>query len=172
MKPVYLSILFIVLAFTSCKKTTVTPVDFSKITVVDASCVYVGEIDSTDWTYDASWTTQELAFMKFTDTSVVVTDSSTGYVQLSGACSNPNDGLFIIGMNTQRQCKMKLVCVNTDMQILYYNTRKFTGGPIVTSYDFRNNTSFHKNQNYRIYYAFYNATDSLYYKGHGDFRIE
>lgn len=172
MKSVLVSLLFMVIAFQSCKKNTVTPVDFSKITVADASCVYISEVDSTDWTYDTNWTTQELNFMRFTDTSVVVTDTATGFVQLSAPCPNPSEGLFILGLNTQRQCKMKLVCVNTQMQVIYYLTRKFSGGPIVTAYDFRSTTSFHKNENYRFYYAFYNATDSLYYKGHGDFRIE
>ena len=163
--------LFTVLLFSSCKKTTVTPIDFSKITVADASCIYISEIDTTDWTYDNYWSAQELSFLKFGDT-ITITDSVTGYVQLSAPCPNPNDGLFIVGMNTERQCRMKLVCVNTDMQILYYTSRKFTGGPIVTVYDFRANTAFHKNGNYRFYYGFYNSKDSLYYKGHGDFRIE
>ena len=165
------SFFFCLLLFVSCKKTFVTPVDFSKITVADSSCIYISDVDTTDWSYDATWTAQETSFLNFADT-ISITDSLTGYIQLSAPCPNPNHGLFILGMNTEHQCKMKLVCVNTDMHILYYTARKFTGGPIVTVYDFRALTSFHPNKNYRLYYAFYNSKDSLYYKGHGDFRIE
>ena len=172
MKTLYsFSFLLLIFFFSSCKKTTITPIDFSKITVADSSCIYIGDVDTTDWTYDATWTAQEISFMNFADT-ISITDSATGYIQLSAPCPNPNGGVFILGMNTERQCKMKLVCVNTAMHILYYTSRKFTGGPIVTAYDFSSLTAFHKNANYRFYYGFYNSKDSLYYKGHGDFRIE
>ncbi len=165
--------LFSALFFSACKKDSTSLLyDFSKITVTDASCIYISGVDTTDWTYDDSWTDQETGFLKFSDTSVVVTDTATGYIQVDAICPNPNEGLFVMGVNTQRQCKMKLVCVNNEMQVLYYLTRKFTGGSVTTSYDFRSLTAFHKNENYRLYYGFYNSKDSLYYKGHGDFRIE
>lgn len=163
--------LVLIIFFSGCKKENTTPLDFSKITVADVYCVYISDIDSSDWISDDVWSTQETNLLKFTDT-LTLTDSTTGYVQLSAPCPNPSEGLFIMGINTERQCKMKLVCVNTDMQVLFYTARKFTGGPIATAYDFRSNTGFHKNENYRFYYGFYSATDSLYYKGHGDFRLE
>ena len=162
-----------ILVISSCKKDTSVPIDFSKITVTDStSCIIISDVDTTDWTYDANWTPGVTAFLYFIDSNLVVSDTLTGYVQVSPACPNPNHGIFIMGVNTERECLMKLVCVNTDMQILYYTTRKFTGGPIVTAYDLTTSTSFHKNANYRVYYGFFNAFDSLYYKGHGDVRIE
>jgi len=163
--------LFITVAFSSCKKDNSTPIDFAKITVTDTSCIYISDVDNTDWTQDAVWTIQEKSFMNFAD-SIVVTDSTTGYVQPSAPCANPNEGAFTLSMNAEKQCKMKLVCVNTEMEVLYYSSTKLTGGPISNAYDFRSNTAFHKNENYRLYYGFYNSKDSLYYKGHGDFRIE
>jgi hypothetical protein len=147
------------------------PIDFSKITVTDSSCLYISDVDPTDWVSDDSWTSKEAAFLKFTDT-LFVTDTSIGYVQISALCPNPNAGAFNLGVNTQYPCKMKLVCVNTEMQVLYYTTNILTGGPVPYNYDFRSQTAFHKNENYRLYYGFYNSRDSLYYKGHGDFRIE
>ncbi len=155
----------------SCKKDTSTPLDFSKITVTDTSCIYISDVDLTDWTSDAAWTTPETAFLNFADT-ILATDSTTGYVQFAAPCPNPNDGLFTLGVNTEKPCKMKLVCVNTEMQVLYYTSLQLTGGPVATVYDFRSNTAFHKNENYRLYYGFYNSKDSLYYKGHGDLRVE
>lgn len=164
-------IFLIAVFFSACKKESTTPLDFSKITVADIYCVYISDVDSSDWSHDDVWTAQETALLNFTDT-ISVTDCTTGYVQISAPCPNPSEGLFILGINTERQCKMKLVCVNTEMQVLHYTARKFTGGPIATAYDFRSNTAFHKNENYRFYYGFYSAADSLYYKGHGDFRLE
>lgn len=158
--------------FSACKKTAVTsPPDFSKITVTDSSCIYSGAVDSTDWTYDDTWTTQELALLNFTDT-ISVTDSTTGYVQVSAACPNPNHGVFIIGTDVQKQCKLKVAIVNTSMQLLAYNTYHLTGGPIMTGFNFAGSGSFHANENYRMYYAFYNSQGTLFYMGHGDFRIE
>lgn len=170
MKTVYFFAVLLML-LSSCKKDDSTPIDFSKITVTDTSCIFISDVDNTDWTYDAAWTIQEKSFLNFID-SIVVTDSTTGYVQLSAPCANPNEGAFTLGINTEKQAKMKLVCVNTEMEILHYNSAKLTGGPITRAFDFRSNTAFHKNENYRLYYGFYNSKDSLYYKGHGDFRIE
>lgn len=160
-----------VLFHSSCKKEIVEPIDFSKYTATDNNCVPLGVIDSTDWTYDAEWNATENSLMNFSD-NITGTDSIAGYVEVSPACPNPSEGIFIVGVNTERACKMKIVCVNTEMEPLFFTTKQLTGGPIVTAYDLRPLSAFHKNMNYRMYYAFYNAADSVYYKGHGDFRIE
>ena len=157
--------------FGACKKDNIVPIDFSQYTATDSNCIISGVYDNTDWTYDTTWTATETALMSF-NANIATTDSTFGYVHVSPACPNPNNGLFIIGINTEKQCKMKIVCVNTSFETLYYTSKKFTGGPIVTSYDFSALTSFHPNENYRLYYAFYNSLDSIYYKGHGDIRIE
>ncbi|MES2620950.1 MAG: hypothetical protein V4615_08860 [Bacteroidota bacterium] len=173
MKILYTSLLsFILLVqFVSCKKETVEVIDFSKHTATDINCATMGTVDSTDWTYDEEWSTIENSLMNFSD-NILVMDSMTGYVEVSPACPNPSEGLFVVGINTERGCKMKLVCVNTEMEPLFFTSKQFTGGPIMTAYDFRLLSAFHKNMNYRMYYAFYNAQDSVYYKGHGDFRID
>ena len=109
--------------------------------------------------------------MNFSD-NILLTDSIAGYIEVAAPCSNPSEGQFAISINTERQCKMKVAFVNTEMETLNFTSIKLTGGPTVTGYDFRSLTSFHKGMNYRMYYAFYTAKDSVYYKGHGDFRIE
>jgi hypothetical protein len=159
------------LQFLACKKETIIPIDFSNYTVTDSSCTIVVTTDPSDWSYDTTWTSKESSLMNFAD-NILIVDSLPGNIELSPACPNPSDGLFIIGINTERECKMKLACVNTEMETLYFLAKRFSGGPIVTGYDLRSLTAFHKDMNYRMYYAFYNSKDSLYYKGHGDFRIE
>lgn len=163
--------LLITLFVPSCKKDTVTTLDFSQITVTDSYCLYIDAVDISDWAQDANWTTQESSLLNFLRT-ISVTDSVAGFVQLSGACPNPSAGKFALGINTEHACVMKLAVVNTEMHVIYYTCKAFTGGPILTAYDFTSLTAFRKNQNYRMYYGFYTAGDSLYYKGHGDFRIE
>ncbi len=161
----------LVLVFNGCKKDSTTPLDFSSYTTTDIHCVTFGEPDSTDWTFDYYWTAQESALLKFNDTLTVL-DTLTGWIEVSAPCPNPGNGIFILGVNSEYACKMKLACVNTQMQILYYSTQKFSGGVTWIPLDFTTSTSFHTNENYRLYYSFSNAQDSVYYKGHGDIRIE
>ncbi|HRG90301.1 MAG TPA: hypothetical protein PLW44_14850 [Chitinophagales bacterium] len=172
MKPFYITLgLLILLAYSSCKKSDIAPVTFSNITVTDASCLYISNIDTTDWGYDEGWYSYEYNFISFND-SVRITDSLAGYVQVSAICANPNDGRFTWNVNTGRQCMLRMAIVNTDMQIVYYAVKRLPGGPVTYQYDFSANTSFHKNEYYRLYYGFYTSKDSLYYKGHGDIRLE
>ncbi len=155
----------------ACKKENSVQLDFSKITVTDLACIYISNVDTSDWTLDNTWTNQETNLMNFSRT-VSTTDTVAGYVQVSAACPNPSAGSLAVGVNTERACVMKAVFVNNDMQILHYSNQLLTGGPIITYHNFTSLSSFKKDANYRMYYAFYTAKDSLYYKGHGDFRIE
>jgi hypothetical protein len=157
--------------FSSCKKDAVTAVDFSKYTATDSNCLFTGTIDNTDWTNDAEWSATENALMNFS-TSIATLDSITGYVVVSALCPNPGNGVFTLRVNTERECKMKIACVNTEMETLFFTTNKMAPGPNINSFDFTAITAFHKNTDYRMYYAFYTSKDSVYYKGHGDFRIE
>lgn len=168
----FLLLLFILPFFIfSCKKDSPVVFDFSKITYTDSACNVTGTIDSTDWTCDSSWTTLEKSFLKFVDT-LSISDTVMGTISISPACNNPNNGLFIVGLNTERECKMKTAVVNSKMEVLWYGYQKFTGGPVWTTFDFRSLTSFANGNYYRLYYGFFNSRDSLYCKGHGDFRVE
>lgn len=174
MKSFYAPLLFLatLFQFASCKKDPVVIIDFSKYTATDSNCLITGAVDNTDWTDDITWAAQENALLAFSD-NIVLVDSIEGYIDISPLCPNPGDGLFTMDILTERECKMKIACVNTEMETLYFIAKKLTGGPpVTTEFDLRALTSFHKNMNYRMYYAFYTADDSVYYKGHGDFRIE
>ncbi len=164
-------LMLLALAINGCKKDNTTPLDFSKLTTTDIHCVTFGDPDSTDWTFDSYWTAQESALLKFNDT-LSVSDTLTGWIEVSAPCPNPGNGIFILGVNSEYACKMKLVCVNTEMQILYYSSEIFHGGVSWIPLDLTTNTAFRKSEYYRLYYSFSNAQDSVYYKGHGDIRIE
>jgi hypothetical protein len=173
MKQLYAFILLLVVAayLSACKKDTVTVIDYSKITLTDAQCNVTAITDSTQWSNDVYWTAFDSSLVKFTD-SISFTDSLTGKVEVSPACPNPSQGQFIVGVNTERACKMKVVCLNTSQEVLYFNSQLLTGGPIIIGFDFRSISAFHTGQYYRMYYAFYTAADSMYYRGHGDFKIQ
>lgn len=168
----FITAIFLLL-LASCKKDPVTKVlDFSRITTTDDQGYILGIADSTDWTFDSIFLAKELALLNFNDTNVKVTDTLTGNVTIQPAYPNPGVGIVALSLNTERECKFKIVCVNDEMQTLYYHMVRLSGGDYTAQYNFTTSTSFHKPANYRIYYGFYNSRDSLYYKGHGDIRLE
>lgn len=171
MKALQAFLLLFIVSIASCKKEKAVVYDFSKYTATDINGNIIGTADTTDWTYDATWAAAELKLLTFKDT-IKVSDTTCGYVQLSPAMPNPTAGLFIIGTDTEKECKMKAVFVNEQLNILLYLSKKFTGGPIVTAYDLTVHSAFRKGNFYRMYYGFFNGKDSLFYKGHGDIRIE
>ena len=156
----------------ACKKDEVFAPDFTTITQTDSSGVVIGSVDSTDWGYDAGWNGTEFNFLAFNDTSANSLNSITGTVMLSPPMPNPSRGLFILGLNPERQVKMKYAFVNSDLKVLQYGARKLNGGVTWMPLDLTTNTAFKKGEYYRMYYGFYNSKDSLYYKGHGDIKIE
>lgn len=161
----------LLLSVASCKKESSQSYNFTQITETDASANSIGYVDSSDWGYDANWSAAETKLLSFKDT-LKSSDTTIGYIHISPAFPNPSAGTFFIGADTEKGCKMKAVFVNEQFQILHYLSRNFTGGPIITVYNLAAITAFRKGHYYRMYYGFYNAMDSLYYKGHGDLRIE
>lgn len=167
----FLLITLTVLLLYSCKKESHAGYNFTEITVTDTNGNSTGSTDSTDWGYDSKWSSAEIKLLSFKDT-LKTTDTATGYIRLSPLFPNPGNGVFLMGVDVEKACKMKAVFVNEQFQILHYLSRSFTGGPILTVHDLTINTAFRKGNYYRMYYGFYNSADSLYYKGHGDIRIE
>lgn len=165
MKTLY-ALLLLAVGLPACQKDPAPVYDFSRQTITDSLCQVISA-DSTDWTYDPVWTAFDSSTVRFADT-IVITDTLTGYVNISPACPNPGNGLFIIGLDTEHACAMRVACVNTEREVIWYSARKLNGGPVITAYDFRNVTAFRPGENYRLYYAFYNHKDSMFYRGHGD----
>lgn len=156
----------------ACKKDAVFAPDFSNITHTDSSGHINGTVDSSDWSYDAGWNGTELNFLAFKDATTAGNDSLVGSIIVSPPISNPNAGLFILGLNPERQVQMKYAFVNSDLRVLHFGTQKLNGGVTFLTYDLTTNTAVRKGEYYRMYYGFYNSKDSLYYKGHGDIKIE
>jgi hypothetical protein len=165
-----LSITLLLLFGQSCKKETTQVVDFSSYTATDKECRIIGLPDTTQWINSILTRQTDTLQLVFGD-NIVITDSITGTVRVSPPCPDSSNGFFIWNVDASRQCKLKLVVVNTDYDVLYYNSYGLNGGPITLGFDFRTQTSFKTNTSYRMFYGFYNSLDSCYYSGHGDIRI-
>jgi len=167
-------LLLIAALLSSCQKETVaTAPDFSAHTVTDESGVITGVTDSTDWTYDDTWTQQEFALVSFKGTdTLATTDTLTGSIEVHPLFPNPCDSSFTLSATAEYPCKMKLAFVNADMEMLQYKFAILATGKNNFAFNFQSLTAFKNNENYRVYYAFCNFKDSIFYKGHGDFRIE
>jgi len=154
----------------SCKKTTTQIVDFSSYTMTNDECEIIGAADTTQWNNNVLNRQTDTLQLVFAD-NVNITDSATGTISMSPPCPDSSNGFFIWNVNPSRQCKLKLVVVNTAYDILYYNAYALNGGPMTIGFDFRSMTAFRSGTNYRMFYGFYNSYDSCYYSGHGDIRM-
>lgn len=154
----------------SCKKITTVPNDFATITMTGAECNVIGHPDTTQWNNDVLNYALDTQLLTFSDT-VVTTDSIPGPISTLPVCPNPSSGFFIWHITAARESKLKLVCINQQYEILYYNVYHLRGGPVEIGFDFAANTAFKNDSSYRMFYAFYNAHDSILFAGHGDFNI-
>jgi len=166
-----ISFTLLIALLTSCKKESTQVVDFSAYVVTNNECRVTGLLDSTQWTNSVLTRQQDTAMLNFAD-NIYITDSITGTITINPPCPNPSNGFFIWNINPTRQCKLRLVCVNTNLDVIYYNAFGLSGGAIALGFDFRSISTFKSGNNYRISYGFYNANDSLYVSGHGDIRIQ
>ena len=168
---VLLLIAIVALLLQACKKDIVRVVDFSKYTTTDNECQITGVGDTTEWINNVLNRSEDTALLIFAD-NIFISDTQAAKISITPPCPNPSNGFFIWNVNPSRECKLKVVCVNTAGDILYYNAYGLLGGPITLGFDFRGKSVFHSGINYRMYYGFFNSRDSLYYSGHGDIRIQ
>ena len=165
-----LSFALLTILFQSCKKDTVHIIDYSAYVPTDKGCRVTGALDTTQWNNNVLNRQQDTAFLFFAD-NFVTADSICGTITVSPPCPNPSNGFFIWNVNPTRQCKLKVVFISTAQDVVSYNVYSLNGGPISLGFDFRAQTAFRTDSNYRMYYGFYNSRDSLYFSGHGDIRI-
>jgi hypothetical protein len=154
----------------SCHKETVTPVSFSTIDSTDNECRVTGTVDTTQWCNSVLNRASDTLFLTFA-ANVGITDSVCGRVTMAPSCPNPSNGFFIWNVSCTRQCLLKVVCVSTAFDVLYFNSYVINAEPITLGFDLRAQTAFRNDSSYRMYFGFYNSNDSLYYSGHGDIKI-
>ena len=155
------------------KKNTVPTIDFGPndgISYRNASNIPLGTQDPTDWTIDGDWNAQEQNL--FTSLRANLNTSPQGSATyIGGAFPNPATNAVRFEYQTPGTALSKIVFVDNNYQVMATFDGPTTAS---TSYSITinlNNGNYKKGQRYRLYYVLYNGT-ALYFKGHGDIRVE
>lgn len=168
MKWLAATLLFVLL--NGCKKEPEVVYDFSIQTITDSVCNTITQ-DLTDWTYDQYWTRTDSLFVLFND-NLPLSDTTTGWVRVEPLCPNPGSKSFTLKIHSTKPAKARFAIVNTDLEMVYYASGIVHGDTVIQKFDLNGYSSILPQQNYRLYYAFFNSKNQMYYKGHGDFRVE
>ena len=173
MRQRFLPILFLATVM-GCSKSDSTPsIDFGPndgISYRNASNMPSGTQDPTDWTIDGDWNAQEQNL--FASLGTNMNTSPQGFASyIGGAFPNPATSAVSFGYQTPGAALSKIVLVDNTYQFM----ATFDGPKTAsTSYSIVlnfNNGNYKKGQRYRLYYVLYNGT-ALYFKGHGNIRVE
>lgn len=162
------ALLFVLVS--GCKKEPVVVYDFSVQTTTDSTCQIITE-DPTDWTYDPYWTRKDSLFVLFND-NLSITDTTIGWVRVEPLCPNPTNKSFVLKIHSTKPAKAHFAIVNTDLEMVYYASGIVHGDTVIQKFDLTEYSSVLPQQNYRLYYAFFTGKNRMYYRGHGDFRVE
>lgn len=155
-----------------CKKTPDSQpiIDTSKITETNDQGEKVGQVDETDWTEDTNWKSAEYnLFMKPNTTELENTETAT--ITIHNAYPNPIWKMVVLNYVATEVTLVQVVVTDNMLNIkdrLFYKTKQ-GNNTIQIAMDadhYKSNTT------YRIYYGFYSATNELYFKGHGDVKIQ
>lgn len=167
------TILRLILCFSilniQCKKNNDSPViDVSQITSTDALGNILSQ-DNTDWTKDNNWTDKEQALFQ-APTSAQLVNTETGTVTIFPAYPNPVINQQFLTIKTSTITLLQIVIVDNMLSIKKRYFVLTSGSTLSFAYLF-DAAIFTNNTNYRLYYGFYSLSDGLFYKGHGDIRI-
>jgi hypothetical protein len=147
----------------------VAKIDVSAITMTDPYGNPMWLKDSTDWREDENWTEEEISLFDTPDT-MHTRNAKTGTVTVYPAYPNPLHREFGLSIRTSTATVMQLVFADSLLAVKNRYVLPVDSGS--KSFRFRLDTSlFAAGTNYRLYYGFYSRTDPLYYKGHGDLKL-
>ena len=173
MRQRFLPILFLA-ALLGCSKSDSNPsIDFGPndgISYRNASNMPSGTQDPTDWTIDGDWNAQEQKL--FASLGANLNTSPQGSATyIGGAFPNPATNAVSFSYQIPGTALSKIVLVDNAYQVV-----ATFDGPTTASTSYAialnlNNGNYKKGQRYRLYYVLYNGT-ALYFKGHGDIRVE
>jgi hypothetical protein len=170
MKPTFSFFLIISLFLVSCPKDKTEPptnaITITGITVRDEVGFPLGEVDSTDWTYDAVFPDAVTQLLNFTDT-LDYTNADTCSPSIT-AFPNPAANLFVIHAGISKQTIMKFIIVDESLKVYARNSVLLHSANQI--YSISTDSHFPANKYYRMYYTFYDKTKTAYYKGHGDLK--
>tara|TARA_B100000795_G_scaffold146411_1_gene109688 strand:- start:470 stop:994 length:525 start_codon:yes stop_codon:yes gene_type:complete len=166
--------------FNSCQQNNSTPSSplITGITEIDAVGDTVGNIDSSDWTLDYSWSQVEKnLFSNYND----LTHNYNVYNMIMLAYPNPTYDVVNIGIGSIDNVNITMIVVDNQFNQIIIDSYDIVGGlPLpqdslsVTDvgpfYSFRAYSlhSIAPGNNLRRFYYIATRNDTCFYKGHGD----
>lgn len=127
-----------------------------------------GTQDPTDWTLDGPWNAREQAL--FQSLGLDVNGPARGSATISGAFPNPATTGVQFGYSIPGMAVQKIVIVDSNYRVITETSSANPSAGVQFIFDLTRN-GFQKGQRYRLYYVLYNGT-TLYYKGHGDIKVD
>ncbi len=148
-----------------CSKDSDQLISIKGITQRDEGGNIMGNIDNTDWTNDSELPEKVIDFLNFNKT-IDYTTAEVASLQILGY-PNPFETTFRLEISCSKQTVCRFVIVDESLKVYLVNEMMLAvgGNSLALS-----GSSFPKNKNLRIYYAFYDSSETMYYKGHGDIR--
>lgn len=163
-------VLFLFLLNTNCSKTKSFSIDVSKITVTDAFGNSAGEVDPSDWGFDAEWSETEKSF--FLADPVDLSESKQATITMLPAYPNPTSNrLITFRFNSTDTSFVKVALVDEKLKRLAFYSLKIYAGLNVFNFSFPESL-FPARRNYRLYYSFDTFSNPGYFKGHGDISVQ
>ncbi|MCB2376129.1 hypothetical protein LGH70_00935 [Hymenobacter sp. BT635] len=126
--------------------------------------------DPTDWTSDKQWSSREKALFSF-PVAVNLDQAPTGVTTNMSFYPNPVEpgGIGMFRPNSTTEGTLRLIWVDKNYKVVSTHEQA-----LVKNMEMRfqfPETTFPREQKYRLYYVLYKADGTLIYKGHGDVHI-
>lgn len=148
----------------------VAKIDLSGITTTDYAGNILSPVDPTDWTNDSAWTAAETAIFQLPDTTQLA-NTERASLSFSPAYPNPLQVQFALHIEADKRTLLQLVICDSMLTVKDRYFMPLKSGS--NDFAFRlEPVNYNAGTNYRLYYGFYGAAESLYYKGHGDLKIK
>ncbi len=169
MKIILVLIVLCLSLMSGCSKTTPFTIDVSNITSTDAQGNIIGSPDNTDWTMDAEWSETEKSFFR-TD-PVDLTGTSVAAIAIQPAYPNPTQSrsvTFQFTASTITYLRIALVDVQLRKQSFYSFLTVVGLNAFQIPFE---EAKLPANKNYRFYYSFDAPASPMYFRGHGDIKV-
>jgi hypothetical protein len=169
MKPGFFFTLMITFLLTACSKdkNNIETIFISGITERDNSGTLIGQPDETDWTSDTSFPKTIYSFLNFTDT-VDYSNAEISEITYIEAYPNPINTVFVLQFGVSNSSVIKYIIVDDSLKLYTENAIKLQMGTYAIA--IQTDSLYPKNKYYRLYYAFYDKTKKIFFKGHGDIK--
>ncbi|MGE0076421.1 MAG: hypothetical protein AB7S48_01025 [Bacteroidales bacterium] len=153
------------LLFLACSKGNNDEITISGITERNYNGELTGDFDATDWLNDNNFSEKINSLFIFEDT-VNYETSKISTVEIV-EYPNPVENIFYLHFNLSDDTVIKFVIVDESLKVYFKYASKLKIGNNLLAIQAE---KLPRNKYFRIYYAFYDNSKTIYYRGHGDIK--